>query len=61
MNIFKMRTFKFWEIGLLKLSLISFGIILGLYFYEFLATLAWLWWIIFIIPAIYFIAKYTKD
>jgi len=57
MQIFKTWTFKWWEIGVLKLCLISFGILLGLYFYDYLIGLMWLWWTLFIVGALYFIVR----
>lgn len=60
MKIFRDWTFKWWEVGLLKLCLVSFGIILGLYFYNYLVGLMWLWCTIFIITAIYFIPRAFK-
>jgi hypothetical protein len=52
MKILSDWTFKWWEIGLIKLCLISFGIILALYFENYLAGLLWLWWVIFILTAV---------
>lgn len=60
MQIFKNRTFKWWEIGLIKVCLISLGIILGLYFYDALIGSLWLWWAFFVATAIYFIARLAK-
>ncbi|MFA6797458.1 MAG: hypothetical protein WCR40_02025 [Candidatus Paceibacterota bacterium] len=57
MQIFKTWTFKWWEIGVLKLCLISFGILLGLYFYDYLVGLMWLWWALFIVGVLYFIVR----
>ena len=57
MQIFKTWTFKWWEIGVLKLCLISFGILLGLFFYDYLIGLMWLWWTLFIVGALYFIVR----
>jgi len=61
MNIFKTWTFQWWEVGLIKLCLISLGIILGIYFYGYLMGLMWLWWILFVVIAVYFIAMWLKD
>ncbi|MFZ2414424.1 MAG: hypothetical protein WAW33_00225 [Minisyncoccia bacterium] len=58
MQIFKTRTFLWWEIGLVKLCLISFGILLGLYFYGYLIGLTLLWWVLFIATAIYFVIRF---
>ena len=60
MNIFKTWTFKWWEVSLLKISLLSLGIILALYFRDHLIGLMWLWWALFIFPTIYFIPKVFK-
>jgi len=61
MKIIKDWMFKFWEIGLIKICLISLGIILGLYFYNALIGLLWLWWTLFVITAIYLIVKWIRD
>ena len=34
MNIFKKYTYNWWQIGLLKLALFSFGIAIGAYWHE---------------------------
>jgi hypothetical protein len=46
--------------GVLKLGLISLGIILGIYFKTYLAQLLWLWWAIFAVSAAYFIGKMVQ-
>ena len=61
MRIFKTWSFRWWEIGLIKLCLISLGIILTIYFYKYLIGLLWLWWILFAVTAIYFIAKWIRE
>lgn len=61
MKIFKTRTFRWWEIGLIKFCLISLGILLGLYFYDYLIGLMWLWWGLFVITSIYFITLFVKE
>jgi hypothetical protein len=61
MKILKTWTFRWWEMGLIKLCLISLGILLGLYFYGYLINLAWLWWGLFMIASIYFIALFIKE
>lgn len=60
MKIFKNWTFKFWEVGFIKICLISLGIILGLYFSSALIGLLWLWWVLFIVTAVYFIIKFFR-
>jgi len=57
MKIFKTWTFQWWEVGLIKICLLSLGILLGLYFYSYLAGLLWFWWVLFIATAIYFIVR----
>lgn len=61
MNILKPRTFQWWEVGLIKICLISLGILLGLYFYNALDGLMWLWWILFVVTGIYFIVRFLKE
>ena len=61
MRIFKTWTFRFWEVSLIKLCLISLGIILALYFHDYLVGLLWLWWVIFAVTAAYFIVKLVKE
>ncbi len=61
MNIFKTWTLRWWEVGLMKLCLISFGIILAVYFYSYLAPLLLLWWVIFVVPTIYLIFVWSKQ
>ena len=58
MKIFKTYVFQWWEIGLIKICLLSLGILLGLYFYNFLINFLWFWWILFVIFAIYFIIRF---
>ena len=48
------------EVSLIKLCLLSLGILLGLYFYDYLANLVWLWWAIFVTTAVYFIGLLFK-
>lgn len=60
MNIFKTRSFRWWEVGLLKLCLISLGILIGLYFYDYVAGLLWLWLVLFAAIGAYFIIKFFR-
>jgi hypothetical protein len=60
MRIFRTWTFKWWEMGLIKICLLALGIILGLYFYDSLVGLLWLWWSLFIVTWIYFIIKLIR-
>jgi hypothetical protein len=61
MKFFRTWTFRWWEIGIIKLCLLSLGILLGLYFYDYLLGLVWLWWGLFAITSIYFIARFIKE
>ena len=61
MKIFKTWMFRWWEVGLIKVCLLSLGIILALYFYNYLVGLLWLWWILFVVTTIYFIARLIKE
>lgn len=60
MKIFRTRTFTWWEIGVLKVCLISLGILLGLYFYNYLTGLIFLWWVLFILGALYFLFRLLR-
>ena len=57
MRILRTWAFEWWEMGILKVCLISLGIVIGLYFYEYLIDIAWLWWALFIAGVFYFILK----
>ncbi|MBU2220092.1 hypothetical protein KJ665_03030 [Patescibacteria group bacterium] len=61
MRIFRTWTFKWWEVGIIKVCLLSMGVLLGLYFYEYLLSLMWFWWILMIITLIYFIVRMVKE
>jgi len=61
MQLLKAWTFKGWEIGVIKICLISFGIILGLYFYDTLIGWMRLWWTFFAVTAVYFIVKWVRE
>jgi hypothetical protein len=47
MKIFKSYTYKWWQLGIFKLALISFGIVIGSYFHavfnDYLIILTILW------------------
>lgn len=53
MNIFKSFTLKWWQTGLFKVSLISLGIILGVYWQEFFLQWVVIVTLIFVLPALY--------
>lgn len=58
MKIFRAHTFQWWEVSLLKLGLISLGLLLGLYFYGSLIGLTLIWWILFVTTSIYFMIRF---
>ncbi len=47
MKLFKSYTYKWWQLGIFKLALISFGIVIGSYFHtifkDYLLILTILW------------------
>ena len=55
MNLFKPVTLRWWQVFLVKISLISLGIIVGVYWQAFF--LKWIVFvtIVFVVPAMYFI------
>jgi hypothetical protein len=55
MKLFKDWHFKWWEVSLLKLCMLSLGIFLGVYFYECLSRLIYLWIFLFVLITFYFI------
>ena len=61
MKIFRNWTFKWWELGLLKICLLSLGIMLGLYFYNSIIGLVWVWWVLVAVPVVYFISKLMAE
>lgn len=57
------RTLHWWEICLLKVSLISLGIVIGVTWFDFFNLrdgLYILFWVLFILPAVYFIITQIK-
>ena len=61
MNIFKSFTLKWWQIGLFKLSLLSLGIILGVYFQAFFLQWIVVVTIIFVALGIYIATVWWKQ
>lgn len=61
MKIFRSWTFEWWEVSLIKLCLISLGILLNTYFHEYLAGLVPLWWGAFLLTAAYFVARFVRE
>ena len=61
MKLLRTWTFTWWEIGLLKVCLISLGLLVGLYFGSYLTSLLALWWALFVGTSLYFILKFARD
>ncbi len=63
MKPFKAYTYHWWELGLLKFSLIALGILIGSYFADFfrIATITLILWLIFALPALYLIIVSLKQ
>jgi hypothetical protein len=61
MNIFRSWTFTWWEVGVLKVCLISLGILLAQYFGAYVLDLTKLWWVLFLGPALYFIIRFFSE
>ena len=61
MNIFKPVTFRWWQMGLFKISLISLGIILGVYYQAFFLQYIVLVTIVFIVPAVYLLTVWWNQ
>ncbi|PIZ96412.1 MAG: hypothetical protein COX80_01490 [Candidatus Magasanikbacteria bacterium CG_4_10_14_0_2_um_filter_33_14] len=60
MKIFRDWSFKWWEVALLKVCLISLGILMGLYFFKYLVALTWLWWGLFVVIGLYFMVRFFR-
>jgi hypothetical protein len=61
MNPFKSFTLKWWQTGLLKLSMISLGIILGIYWQGFFHQWIVIVTIVFIVPALYLVRVWWEQ
>ncbi|MCR4330458.1 MAG: hypothetical protein NUV49_01095 [Patescibacteria group bacterium] len=46
---------------MIKICLLSLGILLGLYFYDYLISFLWLWWVLFAVTATYFVVRFIKE
>ncbi len=53
MNPFKSYTLTWWQVSLLKLSMLSLGLVVGATWPEAIATWTVVLWILFAIPAAY--------
>jgi hypothetical protein len=63
MKVFHDYTFRWWQVGLLKIALLSLGILVGTDFSSFFAGnqgLLALLWCLFLIPTIYLVAVLPK-
>lgn len=60
-KLFRTWTLEWWEVGLIKVSLISLGILAGKYFGAVLFPLEWVLWPAFAIPSTYFIIRFFRD
>jgi Flp pilus assembly protein TadB len=54
-------TWEYWKFGILKMCLLSFGILLGTYFVDFWKGILWLVWVVFIITYILAIFYFFRD
>lgn len=61
MKIFGDWTFKWWQVSLLKICVLSMGVLLGLYFGNFLIDYIWFFWGAFIATGVYFIIWILKN
>ena len=61
MKIFRDWTFKWWEIALLKICLLSLGALVGIYLYYYFANILWLLWMIFLASGVYFIVRLIRE
>ncbi len=53
MNTFKSYTFTWWQVGLIKVSMLALGLVVGATYPEAFATWTVLLWILFATPAAY--------
>jgi len=55
MKIFKDFTFHWWQLSLLKISILALGILAGSYWHEYFHNggMITLLWAVFILPAVY--------
>lgn len=53
MNIFKNYTYSWWQVGILKLALLSFGLAVGAYWHEVFSQYITLFVLIGVVCAVY--------
>jgi len=58
---FKTVTLKWWQAALMKVSLISFGIIIGIAWSDYLFNSINIFFILFLVPAIYLVYVWWKQ
>lgn len=56
MNIFKTYTYRWWQIGIFKLALLSIGVAIGVYWYDFFASYLGAVLVVGIVAALYILA-----
>jgi hypothetical protein len=61
MKIFHPITFAWWQMGLLKLSMVCLGIILGVYFSAFFLRWIVLVTLLFALPAVYLLSVWWRQ
>ena len=61
MKFFRPITLKFWQVGIFKLSMVSIGIIIGVYFADFLKSWLPLLSAIFVLTAVYLLSVWYKQ
>jgi hypothetical protein len=61
MKIFKSFKLTWWQASLFKLSTISFGVIIGLFFGDFFVSLIPLLLVLVIVPGIYIVYIFLKQ
>lgn len=61
MNILKGMKLSWWQVGIFKVSLITFGIIVGLVWSEFFTSILSLLWVIFAVSALYILYLWWKQ
>ncbi len=51
------KRYTIMDIGILKICLLSMGILLGIYFYASLESLRWLFWVLFVLSWLFIVLK----